>query len=223
MSKKYLLFFIMILCVGLAACGNDSATQDNTRNFNISSTSTNSPSTDLTKKQTPVQQEQGSGNNFRPISMQSGEGNQPPTQNQGEQLSPNRQNQNQDVALTEFEQEVVRLTNQERRRAGLSNLEVDSTLSGVAREKSKDMQANNYFSHTSPTYGSPFDMMAQYGVTYRQAGENIARGQNSPEEVVRAWMNSEGHRANILKGGYTHIGVGYVQDGNYWTQMFIQK
>lgn len=85
------------------------------------------------------------------------------------------------------------------------------------------MQANNYFSHTSPTYGSPFDMMQQYGISYQSAGENIARGQSTPEEVVRAWMNSEGHRANILNGNYTHIGVGFEQNGNYWTQMFIRK
>lgn len=125
--------------------------------------------------------------------------------------------------ITETEQKVIELTNAERRKNGLSDLKADSALSNVAREKSKDMKAKNYFSHTSPTYGSPFDMMRDFGITYNTAGENIAMGQRSPEEVVQAWMNSEGHRKNILNGNFTHIGVGYVEDGNYWTQMFIGK
>ena len=83
------------------------------------------------------------------------------------------------------------------------------------------MHDNQYFSHTSPTYGSPFDMMKQFGISYRTAGENIAMGQQSPQAVVDAWMNSEGHRANILNSSYTQIGMGYVADGNYWSQMFI--
>ena len=81
----------------------------------------------------------------------------------------------------------------------------------------------NYFDHTSPTYGSPFDMMKSFGISYNAAGENIAMGQTTPEQVVTSWMNSEGHRANILNGEFTHIGVGYVADGNVWTQQFIKK
>lgn len=96
-------------------------------------------------------------------------------------------------------------------------------LSRVARYKSQDMKDNRYFSHTSPVYGSPFQMMKDFGITYRSAGENIARGQRSPQAVVNAWMNSSGHRANILNASFTQIGVGYVADGNYWTQMFIGK
>ncbi|HZG74056.1 MAG TPA: CAP domain-containing protein [Chondromyces sp.] len=122
-----------------------------------------------------------------------------------------------------FEQQVVDLTNKERAKAGLPALALDTELSKVARKKSEDMLAKNYFSHTSPTYGSPFDMMKQFGISYRSAGENIAKGQRSPEEVVNAWMNSEGHRANILNKDFTHIGVGYVENGNIWTQMFIKK
>ena len=125
--------------------------------------------------------------------------------------------------LSEYEQQVVDLTNQERAKSGLPALKADLELSKVAREKSLDMQKNNYFSHTSPTYGSPFDMMKQFGITYRAAGENIAMGQRSPEEVVKGWMNSEGHRKNILSSNFTHIGVGYVAEGNYWTQQFIGK
>lgn len=128
-----------------------------------------------------------------------------------------------DSSLNAFEKEVVELTNKERAKQGLKALSVDSKLSKSARAKSQDMKDKNYFSHTSPTYGSPFDQMKQFGITYKSAGENIAQGQRSPQEVVTAWMNSEGHRANILNKSYTHIGVGYVKSGNYWTQQFIGK
>lgn len=126
-------------------------------------------------------------------------------------------------ALSAYEQKVVDLTNQERAKNGLPALKIDSTLSKMAHEKSRDMSANGYFSHTSPTYGSPFDMMKKYGITYHYAGENIAMGQQTPEEVVKAWMNSQGHRENILNPNYNYIGVGYVSQGNYWTQEFIGK
>lgn len=125
--------------------------------------------------------------------------------------------------LSAYEQKVVDLTNQERANNGLPALKVDLTLSKMAHEKSRDMSANGYFSHTSPTYGSPFDMMKKYGISYRYAGENIAMGQRTPEEVVKAWMNSEGHRKNILSPNFNYIGVGYVSQGNYWTQEFIGK
>jgi uncharacterized YkwD family protein len=125
--------------------------------------------------------------------------------------------------VSAYEQQVVDLTNQERAKQGLPALKLDTELSKVAKEKSLDMKNNSYFSHTSPNYGSPFDMMKQFGISYRAAGENIAMGQRSPEEVVNAWMNSEGHRKNILSSSFTHIGVGHVADGNYWTQMFIGK
>ncbi|MFJ7975418.1 CAP domain-containing protein [Peribacillus sp. JNUCC 23] len=126
-------------------------------------------------------------------------------------------------SVSQFEKEVVELTNAERAKSGLKALTLDTELSKVARAKSQDMKDRNYFDHTSPTYGSPFDMMKQFGINYSSAGENIAQGQTTPQQVVQAWMNSEGHRANILKASYTHIGVGYVQSGNYWTQMFIGK
>lgn len=125
--------------------------------------------------------------------------------------------------LSAFEQQVVNLTNQERAKYGLAALKVDPTLSKMAHEKARDMSANNYFSHTSPTYGSPFDMMKKFGITYNCAGENIAMGQQTPQEVVNAWMNSAGHRANILNPNYNYIGVGYVAQGNYWVQDFIGK
>ena len=120
-----------------------------------------------------------------------------------------------------YEQEVIRLVNIERAKYGLSALTEDWELSRVARYKSQDMKDKGYFSHTSPTYGSPFDMMKSFGLSYRTAGENIAMGQRTPQQVVNAWMNSSGHRANILNSSYKKIGVGYVASGNYWTQMFI--
>lgn len=122
-----------------------------------------------------------------------------------------------------YEQEVIRLVNVERSKAGLPALKYDWELARVAKHKSQDMRDNKYFSHTSPIYGSPFQMMQSYGIKYRSAGENIAMGQRTPQQVVNAWMNSSGHRANILNKNFTHIGVGYVADGHYWTQMFIQK
>lgn len=119
-----------------------------------------------------------------------------------------------------FEREVVRLVNIERRKNGLSELKYNWQLCRVARYKSEDMRDKGYFSHTSPTYGSPFQMIKNFGISYRTAGENIAKGQTTPEAVVKAWMNSQGHRANILNASFTEIGVGYAS-GNYWTQMFI--
>lgn len=122
-----------------------------------------------------------------------------------------------------IENEVIALTNQERAKQGLPPLKQNWELSRVARYKSEDMSDKNYFSHTSPTYGSPFNMIKSFGISHSAAAENIAQGQRTAAEVVKAWMNSSGHRANILNGTYTEIGVGYDPDGNYWTQMFIKR
>ncbi|AWP36869.1 MAG: CAP domain-containing protein [Weizmannia coagulans] len=125
--------------------------------------------------------------------------------------------------LNAYEKQVVTLVNEERAKNGLGALKIDTVLSKMARVKSNDMATHQYFDHTSPTYGSPFDMMKQFGISYQYAGENIAMGQQTPQEVMNAWMNSEGHRANILNKNFTHIGVGYVENGHYWTQEFIGK
>ena len=122
-----------------------------------------------------------------------------------------------DESITSFEQQVIRASR------GLKPLNANWELSRVARYKSQDMANNKYFSHTSPTYGSPFNMIKNFGIKYRSAGENIAYGQRTPAQVVNSWWNSAGHRANMLNANYTDIGVGYVANGNYWTQMFIQK
>lgn len=122
------------------------------------------------------------------------------------------------------EGEVLTLVNIERKKHGLSALTMNWELQRIARYKSADMANRHYFAHQSPTYGSPFDMMKNFGVSYRYAGENIAMGQKSPADVMSAWMNSEGHRANILSPNFTQLGVGlYFDDNkNYWTQMFIK-
>lgn len=123
------------------------------------------------------------------------------------------------------ENEVIRLVNIQRSNAGLAKLSTNWQLSRVARYKSQDMINKNYFSHISPTYGSPFNMMETFGLKFSSAGENIAMGQQTPAAVVNSWMNSPGHRANILNPSYSQIGVGLAKNKNgtcYWTQMFIK-
>lgn len=124
-------------------------------------------------------------------------------------------------SVLSYESEVIRLVNEVRRENGLKALTANWELSRMARYKSQDMLNKGYFSHTSPTYGTPFQMIKAFGLSFRTAGENIARGYPTPQAVVNGWMNSSGHRANILNASYTQIGVGYVAQGNYWTQMFI--
>lgn len=142
---------------------------------------------------------------------------QPPVQPQPEPEQPKEPGAYQ---LTADEQKLVNLINSERTKAGLNPLAIDYNLSRVARIKSEDMRTNNYFSHTSPTYGSPFQMMKDFGISYRSAAENIART-SSVDRAHTGFMNSEGHRKNILTPGFTHIGVGI--SGNYYTEMFISK
>nr|WP_309247917.1 CAP domain-containing protein [Paenibacillus tyrfis] len=125
----------------------------------------------------------------------------------------------QETSQSAFASQVVNLVNQERAKAGLQPLASDSALTGMALAKAKDMYNNGYFDHTSPTYGSPFDMMRSFGIRYSYAGENIAKGQRSPQEVMNAWMNSDGHRKNILSPNFTKIGVAYYN--GVWVQEFI--
>ena len=123
------------------------------------------------------------------------------------------------AAMNQLELAACQLINEQRTANGLAPLTISSDLSVKARIKSRDMLENRYFDHNSPTYGSPFDLMKSLGITYRSAGENIAMGYRTAEAVVNAWMNSSGHRANILSTSYQSFGIGYV-DG-YWTQWFI--
>ncbi|UNC90689.1 CAP domain-containing protein [Candidatus Contubernalis alkaliaceticus] len=129
------------------------------------------------------------------------------------------------AGLTADEQMMFTLVNQERVKYGLSPLKIDMDLVRIARLKSQDMVNLNYFSHQSPTYGSPFDMMRNAGIRYIRAGENLA-GSSTVQRAHTSLMNSPGHRANILNAHYTHIGIGIVngsQYGKIFTQMFIQK
>lgn len=154
---------------------------------------------------------------------QAGQINQPTQNTQpNTQAAPTKQAESKE-SMSAFVSSVIDLTNAERKKQGLSALQAYPELSNVADVKAKDMHDKGYFSHTSPTYGSPFDMMRDFGITYQSAGENIAQGQRTPEEVVKAWMNSEGHRANILSDKYTHIGVGFEEPGYEWVQMFVKK
>jgi len=142
--------------------------------------------------------------------------------------TPNTNTGNTDInanGLTADEQETLDLINAERTAAGLAPLSVDAEVQNVARAKAQDMVDNNYFSHTSPTYGSPFDMMKSFGIKYKAAGENIA-GNSSNSGAVKAWMNSEGHKANILSNNYNYTGLGVVSSPKYgkvYVQMFIGK
>ncbi len=123
-----------------------------------------------------------------------------------------------------FQKRVVELVNAERAKNGLKPLTMNAQVNKTATLKSQDMAKLGYFDHNSPTYGSPFDMMKKYGISYRTAGENIAMGQTTPEQVMKGWMNSPGHRANILKASFTQIGVGVAKNSSgrlYWTQQFI--
>lgn len=127
------------------------------------------------------------------------------------------------TSLSQMETEVVRLVNIERQKNGLSSFTTSGNLSNIARLKSQDMAQGNYFSHQSPKYGSAFDMMKSFGISYKTAGENIAKGYYSAEAVVKGWMNSQGHRDNILNPSFNTIGVGSFSSSNgtiYWTQMF---
>ncbi|PDZ07729.1 serine protease [Bacillus cereus] len=178
------------------------------------------PETQKPAEQKPVEQKPAEEVQ-KPEAQKPAENNN--TQKPAEQKPAEQKPAEEAKSLSQFEQRVVELTNAERTKQGLPALQIDTELSKVARIKSEDMQKNNYFDHNSPTYGSPFDMMKKFGISYKSAGENIAQGQRTPEEVVQAWMNSAGHRANILNNGFTHIGVGYVESGNYWTQQFITK
>ena len=145
--------------------------------------------------------------------------------NQNSNNTTNNTTTNNGSSLTADEKEVFDLINAKRTAAGLSALKVDAELQNVARAKAEDMVKNNYFSHTSPTYGSPFDMMKSFGVSYKTAGENIA-GNSSNTGAVNAWMNSEGHKANILNSSFNYTGVAVVKSSKYgkiFVQMFIGK
>lgn len=129
------------------------------------------------------------------------------------------------VVLTEDEQKLLELVNKARDEKGLEPLAIDENLMKVARTKAKDMVENNYFSHQSPTYGSPFDMMRQFENTFKSAGENIA-GNKTVEGAFKAWMSSDTHKKNILNPGFKVTGIGIESSATYGkilVQQFIGR
>ena len=149
----------------------------------------------------------------------------PGTSNQGTSSNTNNNTGTTSTSMNNDEKVVYDLINKQRAQNGLSPLKENSELQRVARIKAQDMVNNNYFSHTSPTYGSPFDMMKSFKISYNTAGENIA-GNSSNSSAVTAWMNSPGHRANILNSSFNQTGIGVVTGSKYgkiYVQMFIGK
>lgn len=131
----------------------------------------------------------------------------------------------QTSSMNSDEKEVFDLINKQRTNNGLPALKNDSEVQRIARIKAQDMVDNNYFSHNSPTYGSPFDMLKSFKVSYKTAGENIAAN-SSNSSAVTSWMNSSGHKANILNSSFNYTGIGVVSSPRYgkmYVQMFIGK
>ena len=143
----------------------------------------------------------------------------------GENTNNNTGNTQTSSTMNSDEKEVFNLINQQRINNGLTALKVDEEVQRVARIKAQDMVDNNYFSHTSPIYGSPFNMLNSFKISYKTAGENIA-GNSSNSGAVNAWMNSSGHKANILNSNFNYTGIGVVSSPKYgkvFVQMFIGK
>ncbi len=184
------------------------------------STSTNKPSTSVT---TPPKNGTGSATTTTPNNNNNNttsNTNNNSNTNTSTNLKPPTNNVNASMA-----EQILALVNAERKKAGVSPLTLSTEVCSVAQVKSDDMAKNGYFDHNSPTYGSPFTMLSDFGVTYRTAGENIAKGQQSPEAVMKAWMGSSGHKANILSPNFKQLGVGYSANNGspVWVQMFITK
>ncbi|HBG1792286.1 TPA: sporulation protein [Clostridioides difficile] len=196
-------------------CNNTNKPEDNNN-----SDSTNKPDNNKPESNKP-EDNNNSGSTNKP------ESNKPEDNNNSDSTNKPDDNNNSgstSESFSAYQKEVVDLVNIERAKAGLNPLTLDSSISNVATKKSQDMIDNNYFSHNSPTYGSPFDMLKKFGISYKTAGENIAMVQKTPKEVVNAWMNSEGHRKNIMNPNFSKIGVGVAQKSGgsiYWTQIFV--
>ena len=140
-------------------------------------------------------------------------------------IKPQQNNQPIIIARSSFDSELLRLTNAERRKVGLQPLRYSATLGRVAQSHAKDMIKNNYFDHTGLNGSQPSDRAKSAGYSYSYVGENIAAGNKTPAETIRQWMNSPGHRANILNRNYTEIGFGYTRASTYqyehvWVQVF---
>ena len=133
--------------------------------------------------------------------------------------------QNTTTTMNSDEKEVFDLINKQRTNNGLQPLKEDAEVQKVARIKAQDMVSNNYFAHESPTYGTPFQMLKKFNISYKTTGENIAAN-SSNSSAVTAWMNSSGHKANILNSNFNYTGIGVVSSKRYgkiYVQMFIGK
>lgn len=147
-----------------------------------------------------------------------------PTSNAEEETSVNQiPNSNPSEYNTEHENEVIRLVNKERAAQGLGALGTDSKLTQAARIRAKEIV--NLFDHNRPNGKSFSTVFSEVNLSYRMAGENIAEGYPTPDKVMTGWMNSSGHRANILKNGYEKIGVACFElnSREYWVQLFISE
>lgn len=131
------------------------------------------------------------------------------------------------VSGTSEQFKVLVCVNRERAAKTLPPLKLNEDLNQLAAAKAKDMKSGNYFSHTSPVFGTPFQMFSDAGLSkkWNTMGENIAKGQPDAQAVVNAWMKSRGHRKNILNPNFTELGVGYVSNSGQpiWTQIFAGK
>ena len=149
-----------------------------------------------------------------------------PNSSNGENTNTGNNNQSsQNVSMSSDEKEIFNLINKQRTNQGLAALKIDNEIQRVAKIKAEDMVTNNYFSHTSPTYGSPFDMLKSFKISYKTAGENIAAN-SSNVGAVNSWMNSSGHKANILNSNFNYTGIGVVSSSKYgkiFVQMFVGK
>ena len=201
--------------------------EDNNQGNNNQDKDDNNPGNDNNQDQDKDDNNQDNNNNQ---DQDKDDSNQDNNNNQDQDKDDNNQNNDNNSSningFSKEQVEVLNLVNKERKANGLKPLTLNKELSNVANIKSRDMIEKGYFDHTSPTYGSPFDMMKKFNISYNTAGENIAMGQKTPSEVMNSWMNSSGHRANILNSTYTELGVGIQKDSNgtiYWTQMFIGR
>lgn len=133
----------------------------------------------------------------------------------------NNQNSKPNTEQSNFTKQVVKLVNEERAKAGLSALSIDNNITSAALTRAKEIEKS--FSHTRPNGSNFSSALTENNVKFLGSGENIAYGQTSPEQVMKGWMNSPGHRANILNPKFTKIGVGYYKNSkgiSYWTQLF---
>ncbi|MBE6083681.1 MULTISPECIES: CAP domain-containing protein [Tissierellales] len=212
--EKYISNYINVTSSQKPSCGiTIPKTNNNSGNNNSGNQQNNDDEQDNNDEQNNEQNNNDEQDNEQNGNNGGNQNENPGTENPGDETP---------APSNSVESEVVRLVNIEREKAGLQPLTQSSELSNVARLKSQDMADNNYFSHTSPTYGDPFTMMKTFGIKYSTAGENIAKGYSSAQTVMDGWMNSSGHRANILNSSFNKIGVGYVNKNGttYWTQMF---